>query len=238
MRTESGVWGSLRCCAVTSLCVSQVTATEFAWNNHCCLSQSLISKVYIIASLIFLEGCIESSTVDIELLGKSTGPSAEVNEIDWEQYEHQLSIVNNVLLFCFICTCDWNGICSAKVLGDGPVVWADCQEVNKTALECIVLSVLSEMEELVFHPPAWIVDLFLNSNQSCIDWLFYFRLQHPPSIVSWNKWNKAFRFTRFLHGSVLGRPHSGLFCGPPHVAGLLLSRWDGAFMELFSAQLP
>lgn len=81
-RTKGGARGALRCCAVTGLRVSQVTAVEFARNNHCCLSQSLISKVYIIASLIFSEGYIESSPVGVELLGKSTGPSAEVNEVD------------------------------------------------------------------------------------------------------------------------------------------------------------
>lgn len=54
-------------------CAPQTAAAELAGNNRCCLSQSLMSEVYIIASLIFLEGCIESSAMDIELLGKSTG---------------------------------------------------------------------------------------------------------------------------------------------------------------------
>lgn len=77
-----GARGALRCCAVTGLPVSLVTAPELARNNHYCLSQSLISKVYIIASLIFSEGCIESSPVGVGLVGKSTGASAEVNEVD------------------------------------------------------------------------------------------------------------------------------------------------------------
>lgn len=77
-----GARGALRCCAVTGLPVSLVTAPELARNNHYCLSQSLISKVYIIASLIFSEGRIESSPVGVGLVGKSTGASAEVNEVD------------------------------------------------------------------------------------------------------------------------------------------------------------
>lgn len=58
-----------------------VATAEFAWDNHCCLSQSLTSKVYVVAARL-PAGCTGSSPVAIEPLGVSTGPSAEVNEID------------------------------------------------------------------------------------------------------------------------------------------------------------
>lgn len=38
--------------------------------------------------------------------------------------ERGASGVSNVLLLCCICTRDWNGVCSAQVLGGGPVVRA------------------------------------------------------------------------------------------------------------------
>lgn len=59
------------------------------------------------------------------------------------------SAVNNALLFGFVGTCGCNGICAVEA----PVVGAGCQGVDTTALGRVVLSVLSETEELVFHPP-------------------------------------------------------------------------------------
>lgn len=57
------------------------------------------------------------------------------------------SAVNSVLLFCFVGTCGWSGICAVEA----PVLGAGCRDVDKTALGCVELSVLSEMEQLVFH---------------------------------------------------------------------------------------
>lgn len=61
-------------------CAPQTAAAELAGNNRCCLSQSLMSEVYIIASLIFLEGCIES--YGYRAARQIDWVSADVNEID------------------------------------------------------------------------------------------------------------------------------------------------------------